>query len=60
MTNNYTVFVSTFGMVSSYMIYTDRDLLLDYKDALLNEKGFITWDKGIIKLKDVIGITKDN
>jgi hypothetical protein len=56
---NYNVMFFVNGMVNSYYISSERDLLQAYKDSLINKEGFITWDKGIIDCNHVVGITKE-
>ncbi len=47
-----------FGNTSMYWIETDIDLLDAYKTYLLQGKGYLIWEKGVIDCSKVFGLMK--
>ena len=44
------------GESMSYFTSSDKDLTGEYKDAVLSEKKFLTWENGCIEMNYVLGV----
>jgi hypothetical protein len=54
---NFNVLVnSSNGMPGNIFVSTDFNLLEAYKSALLSNNGFVTWEKGVINVNQIVGI----
>ncbi|PHA03000.1 hypothetical protein COE51_01265 [Bacillus pseudomycoides] len=44
------------NMIFQHFITTDINLLENYKNAIMLGNGFISWEKGAIDTKQIVGI----
>lgn len=35
---------------------SEKDLLQEYKDAVINQSKFLTWETGMLEMKNVLGV----
>jgi hypothetical protein len=59
MTDNYNILVeSQHGGINTHYIYTNIDLIEQYKTAIIQGKGYIMWEDGVIDYTKIVGITR--
>ncbi|MGF2618475.1 hypothetical protein FZC84_21160 [Rossellomorea vietnamensis] len=58
--SNYNLLVKQNGMIFNHFFSTDCDLLDVYKQSLVNNQGYIIWDRGVIDCKEIVGLIKES
>lgn len=53
---NYNVMVMGQNMIFNHWVNTEINLLEAYKNAMLLGSGHISWEKGAIDMKSIVGI----
>jgi hypothetical protein len=53
---SYNLMVMGQNMIFQHFIQTDINLLESYKNAIMLGSGYISWEKGAIDMKQIVGI----
>lgn len=56
--NNYNILVEAQNGIYNQYINTDIDLIDQYKTAIIQSKGYIMWEDGVIDYTKIVGITR--
>ncbi|MED4586660.1 hypothetical protein P9578_28295 [Brevibacillus choshinensis] len=59
MNTTYELLIIQNGSVFAYFITTDIDLLDQYKAAIINGKGYIVWEDGVIDCSKLVGMKRN-
>jgi hypothetical protein len=57
-TDTYNVLVETQHGINTQFIYTNINLIEQYKTAIIQGKGYIMWEDGVIDYTKIVGITR--
>lgn len=53
---NFNLMVMGQNMIFTHYIQTDINLLESYKNAIILGNGYISWEKGAIDMKQIVGV----
>jgi hypothetical protein len=56
--DNYNIIVEANHGLNTYYVYSNIDLIEQYKTAIIAGKGFIMWEDGVIDCAKIVGITR--
>lgn len=56
--DSYNLLVESTHGLTSHFVQTNIDLIAQYKDSLLQGKGYVMWEDGVIDYSRIVGITR--